>query len=179
MLRRDDTLVIVVDFQDSLLAKIDGAERIVPAAVKLLQCMAALDVPVMATEQYPKGLGRTTEAIASVLGDRAIFEKTAFGCFGEPGFADLVSRAEVSQLLVVGIEAHVCVLQTALQACLQGYEVFVARDAVGSRHAVDYEAGLARLASNGVQLVTVEMAIFEMLGAAGTPLFKKVLPFIK
>jgi len=179
MLRRDDAVVVVVDFQDSLLAKIDGAARIVPASVKLLQCIAAMEVRMLVTEQYPKGLGRTTEAIASVLGDRPVFEKTAFGCFGEPGFAERVSETGASQLLIVGIETHVCVLQTALQAFSLGYEVFVARDAVGSRNAGDCEAGLARMQAEGVRLVTVEMAIFEMLGAAGTPLFKKVLPYIK
>jgi len=124
-------------------------------------------------------LGQTNERVASELAGLEPIEKVSFGCFGEPAFVDALEAAGRRQLLVVGVETHVCVLQTVLAGMERGYEAFVARDGVGSRKPSDYEAGLARMAANGAQLVTVEMAMFEMLRAAGTPEFKKILPLIK
>jgi nicotinamidase-related amidase len=179
MLKRDDVTLIVIDLQDGLLPKIFGGEGVVEKSIKLIRFAQALELPIVWTEQYPKGLGATTESVASELKGFIPLEKVSFGCFGAPGFAEAVTAAGRKQLLVVGIEAHVCVMQTVLAGLSLGYEVYVPRDAVGSRSASDCEAGLARMQAHGAEIVTTEMAIFEILRAAGTPEFKKVLPLLK
>lgn len=179
MMIQNKTTLLVVDFQDSLLAKILDADEILDRSIMMVRAADALDVPVVFTEQYRKGLGPSNKRIADEIRDRPVFDKTSFGCFGDQPFAAHMAQSARRQLLIVGIEAHVCVMQTALQALALGYEPFVARDAVSSRTASDRSAGLDRMAAEGVRLVTVEMAIFELLRAAGTPEFKKMLPIIK
>jgi len=179
MLSRDNVILVVIDLQDGLLPKISGADEVIDKAVKLIRFARTLDLPVVWTEQYPKGLGATNERVSKELEGLKAFEKVSFGCFGGPGFEDAVVAAGRNQLLMVGIETHVCVMQTALVALSKGYEVYVPRDAVGSRCFGDYEAGLARMQAHGAEIVTAEMAMFEILRAAGTPEFKKVLPLLK
>jgi len=179
MLSLDNAVLVVVDFQDGLLPKIHAGDAAVDRSVKLIRFARQLDVPIVWTEQYPKGLGPTNHEVAAELDGLEPIEKVSFGCFGEPAFVASLAGTKRKQLLVVGIETHVCVLQTVLAGMDRGYEAFVARDAVGSRHAGDYEAGLDRMAANGAQIVTVEMAMFEILRQAGTPEFKKILPLIK
>ena len=179
MLVRDDVILIVIDLQDGLLPKISGAEGVVESAIKLIRFARTLDLPVMWTEQYPKGLGVTNEEVAKELEGLTPLEKVSFGCFGGPGFSEAVAATGRRQILVTGIEAHVCVMQTVLVGLSMGYEVYVARDAVGSRYPGDYEAGLARMRAHGAEIVTTDMAMFEILRAAGTPEFKKVLPLLK
>lgn len=179
MLRRDDVVLVVIDLQDGLLPKISGGDDVVEKAAKLIRFARTLDLPVVWTEQYPKGLGVTNERVARELGGLKALEKVSFGCFDGPGFEDALVATGRNQLLVTGIETHVCVMQTALVALSKGYEVYVPRDAVGSRYSSDYEAGLARMQAHGGEIVTAEMAMFEVLGAAGTPEFKKVLPLLK
>ena len=179
MLLRDDVVLIVIDLQDGLLPKISGAEGVVESAIKLIRFARTLDLPVMWTEQYPKGLGVTNEKVAKELEGLTPLEKVSFGCFGGLGFSEAVAATGRRQILVTGIETHVCVMQTVLVGLSMGYEVYVPRDAVGSRYPGDYEAGLARMRAHGAEIVTTEMAMFEILRAAGTPEFKKVLPLLK
>ncbi|MDQ1257870.1 MAG: hypothetical protein QG656_2478 [Candidatus Hydrogenedentes bacterium] len=179
MLDRAKTALLVVDFQEKLLPKITHADDIVPQAIRLIRFAHELELAVLVTEQYPKGLGRTVQPIVDELRGAVTIEKTAFGCFGDRGFREALTATGCGQLLVTGIETHVCVMQTVLAGLESDYEVFVVRDAVGSRHTPDYEAGLARMQAAGAQLVTTEMALFELLGEAGTPEFKRVLPLLK
>lgn len=179
MLDRARTVLLVVDFQEKLLPKIFNADALVPLAIKLIRFARALDVPILLTEQYPQGLGATVEPIARELEGIVPITKTAFGCMGEPAFVEALEACGKAQVLVTGIEAHVCVMQTVLAACAAGYEVFVACDAVGSRRARDCEAGLARMGRAGAVLATAEMAMFEVLRDSASPEFKKVLPLLK
>ncbi len=179
MLEREKTALLVIDFQDKLLTKTFNAGTIIPHTVKLIRFAHELDLPVLVTEQYPQGLGPTTDALARELGEVAPLEKTSFGCFGDDGFVAALMATGCKHLLVTGIETHVCVMQTVLAALEEGYEVFVARDAVGSRQAGDHEAGLARMAKAGAELVTTEMAMFEILRDAATAQFKRILPLLK
>lgn len=179
MLALDNTVLVIIDFQEGLLPKIHGADEVLARAAKLVQFARELDVPIVWTEQYPKGLGKTVESLAAIIEGLTPIEKLAFGCFGEGAFTEAVAATNRKQLLVAGIEAHVCVLQTVLAGLDSGYEVFVVRDAVGSRAPSDYDAALARMQANGAGIVTTEMAMFEILRAAGTPEFKKILPLIK
>lgn len=176
---RDDVILLVIDFQDGLLAKIPVAEDILGQAVKLIRFAKELEMPMMWTEQYPRGLGPTNERISRELAGLAPIEKLSFGCFGAAGFPEAVAATGRKQLLVVGIETHVCVMQTVLAGLSEGFEAYVVRDAVASRFKSDYKAGLARMQANGAQIVTTEMAMFEILRAAGTAEFKNILPLIK
>jgi len=180
MLEKDNAILAVIDLQDSLLAKMPAADTIVDESLKLIRSVRELGLPVVWTEQYPRGLGRTRDSVVEALeGCGQPLEKVSFGCFGAPGFREALAKTGRNQLLIVGIEAHVCVLQTALAGLEEGYGVFVASDASGSRRRGDYEAALARMRRNGVEIVTAEMAIFELLGRAGTPEVKRVLPWLK
>ncbi len=179
MLERMSTLLCVIDLQDGLLPKIDDVDTVLNQSIKLIRFARALDIPIVWTEQYPKGLGRTTERVAAELEGLAPIEKVAFGCFGAPEFVEALEAVERDQILVVGIEAHVCVMQTVLVGLEMDYDMYIPCDAVGSRNPLDYQMGLDRMCSEGATLVTTEMAMFEILRAAGTPEFKKVLPLIK
>jgi len=179
MLEQTNTALLVIDFQDKLLAKIFNAGAIVPCAIRLIRFAQELRLPIVTTEQYPRGLGPTTETVARELSGAVPITKTAFGCMGEPGFVTALQGAGRSQLLVTGIETHVCIMQTVLAALEAQYETFVVRDAVGSRRAGDHEAALARMEKAGAVLVSTEMAMFEILRDAATPEFKKVLPLLK
>ncbi|MBN2308282.1 MAG: hydrolase [Candidatus Hydrogenedentes bacterium] len=179
MLDRHSVVLTVIDFQERLLPKIHCAGAIVRQAVRLIRFGRELGLPVLWTEQYPKGLGPTVAEVAGELAGMAPLEKTAFGCLGDAGFAAALEGTGRKQLLITGIETHVCVLQTALAAVAAGHEVFVPRDAVGSRTVSEYEAGLERMARAGAEIVTAEMAMFEVLREAGTPEFKRVLPLLK
>jgi len=179
MLNRESVALIVIDFQDRLLPKILNGDAVVAQAIKLIQFARNLDIPILVSEQYRKGLGPTDERIAAELQGIPPMEKLAFGCLGDEAIAGAVAATGKEQLVLTGIEAHVCVLQTALTALERGYHVFVPRDAVGSRIQSEYEAGLHRLERSGAELVTTEMALFEILREAGTAEFKQTLPLIK
>lgn len=179
MLHKDSAVLIVVDFQEKLVPKIPVADAIIEQTVQLIRFSRELGIPVLWTEQYPKGVGVTSRRIANELKGFSPIEKMAFGCFDVPAFAEAMEKTERKQLVITGIEAHVCIMQTALQAQERGLEPFVVRDAIGSRAKLEYKAGLERLQQAGVALVTTEMAMFEMLRVAGTPEFKRVLPFLK
>ncbi|HRK36215.1 MAG TPA: hydrolase [Candidatus Hydrogenedentes bacterium] len=179
MLDRDSATLVVIDFQEKLLPKIHDADAIGSQAIKLIRFARELGMPILWTEQYPKGLGHTVEPIAAELGGETPIEKTVFGCIAAPGFASALAASGRKQLLLTGIEAHICVMQTALAALDEGYEVFIPKDAVGSRTPAEYDAGLERLQRAGAEIVTTEMAMFELLREAGTPEFKKTLPLFK
>ncbi len=180
MLDRTQAALIVVDIQDVLMPKnAEVVEEYLGKLVKLVHSAQALDVPVLVTEQNPKRLGGTNARVAEAFGDGPRIGKMAFGCFGEPAFCQALEEMGRRQLIVCGMETHVCVMQTVLTALEQGFEPFVVRDAVVSMHKPDFKAGLERMAQAGAALVTTQMAVFELLRAAGTPEFKKMLPLLK
>ncbi len=178
LLKRNSAALLVIDLQERLLADIPGADSVVDRASLLMRAAAELDIPVLTTEQYPQGLG-PTRAPLSDLASGTPHEKVSFGCFGDGEFPVILAASGRRQLVLSGAETHICVLQTAVGALEAGYEVFVVTDAVASRRAVQHQAGLDRMAREGVQLITAEMAVFEWLGRAGTPAFKRLLPLIK
>ncbi|MCC6485968.1 MAG: hydrolase [Candidatus Hydrogenedentes bacterium] len=179
MLDRNAVALLVIDYQEKLLPKIHAGDAVVAQAVKLIRFAREMGIPIVWTEQYPKGLGPTVEVLGNELEGLTVFEKMSFGCMGDASIASAIEETKRRQLLLTGIETHVCVMQTALAALEKGYEVFIPRDAVGSRSPQEYAAGLHRLDKAGAQLVTTEMALFELLREAGTPEFKKALPLVK
>ena len=167
LLDRHRTALVIIDVQEGF-RSYDCLERVTGACAKLLEAMRILEVPVLVSEQYPKGLGHSAPELA--LDDEPVLEKTVFSAARMDGF-DLQERG---QAIVCGIEAHVCVSQTVHDLLARGVEVHVPADAVGSRHELDYERALERMERAGAVVSTVEAALFELLERAGTPEFKAI-----
>ncbi len=178
-LRRTRAGLLVVDIQERLLPAIFEKERVVQNSLRLLKAASALGVPVFATEQYRKGLGATVPEIAAALGQVRPLEKLAFSSCGAAGFLEALQQRKVSQAILCGIEAHVCVCQTCLDLLEEGYGVFVAADAISSRTAENHRLAIERMRYAGAVIVSTEMVLFELLGAAGTEEFKKVLELVR
>ena len=178
-LEDEHTAVLIVDMQERLLPVIAEQEQLTRQAGKLLDGAHALELPVLATEQYPKGLGATLPALAERMGRvRCKPEKVKFSSCIEPVREEL-ARLGARAVVVAGIEAHVCVLQTCLDLLEAGYAAAVAVDAVGSRQAVDRDAAIQRMVQAGVVPTTVESFLLEVVREAGGARFKAVLPLMK
>jgi nicotinamidase-related amidase len=175
LLERDRAVLVVIDVQEAFRKAVPEFEAVAARSAILVQAAGTLGVPVVVTEQYPRGLGDTVPEVASHLGDAPRLPKTAFSAVRAEGF-DLGGR---DQALVCGIEAHVCVAQTVLDLLAGGSGVQIATDATASRAAADRDTALHRLEQAGATLTTVEAALFELLGAAGTPEFKTVQELIR
>jgi nicotinamidase-related amidase len=175
-LNPERTTLVVIDVQEAFRKALDRFDEVAAKAAVLVQGAAAIGVPIVVTEQYPNGLGATVPEVADNLpsGVQAL-DKVRFSAVGIDGF-DLGDR---DQVLVCGIEAHVCVAQTALDLLELKTEVHVAADAVGSRSDADRDIGLARMERAGAELTSVEMALFELLGSSDAPAFKEVQGIVK
>jgi nicotinamidase-related amidase len=165
------SLVAVVDLQEKLLAVMPAAEQVVSRSLRLATAAGLLNVPAILTEQYPKGLGRTPTALAEKL--PPAIEKTSFSCCGCEPFQQALP-ATTEAVILCGLETHVCITQTALDLLAAGYGVFLAVDAVSSRHAIDHEIGLRRLEAAGVILTTTEAILFEWCRSADHTAFQAV-----
>jgi len=175
MLERGRAALLVVDVQEAFRPAVPGFEAVAASSATLVRGAGALGVPVVVSEQYPKGLGATAPEVAEHLDGIARLEKTVFSAARADGF-DLDGR---DQVLLCGIETHVCVSQTAHDLLGQGLEVHVVQDAVSSRTEANRELGLQKMQRAGAVLTSVETALFEMLGEAGTPVFKEVQALIR
>ena len=163
--------LVVIDVQEGFRKAVPGFDQVAQATRALVKGAQAVGIPILVTEQYPKGLGRTVPEVAGELPEGlAPIEKVCFSASEAEGF-DLGGRG---QALVCGIEAHVCVNQTALDLLDEGIEVHVARDAVGSRFDENLEIGLTKVEAAGAVITSVETALFELVGRAGTDEFKQV-----
>jgi nicotinamidase-related amidase len=178
MMNVGDTGLLVVDAQEKLLAVVPDAARIAWNCRRLLDAAAVLGVPRAATEQYPEKLGPTAAELRERLDPPPIAKLAFSGAGCGPSFDDW-KRDNRYRVLVCGIETHVCIQQTALDLSADGWLVYVAVDAVGTRHAIDHEIALRRMESAGVVLTTTEAAIFEWCRVAGTPQFKHISALAK
>ncbi len=179
VLRRDDAAVLVVDVQEAFRPHMAGFDALVRQVRLLVEGARAMDVPVVATEQYPQGLGRTAVEVLEVLGDAEIVPKVEFSAVASPMFDDLLGRLGRSQIVVCGLEAHVCVHQTVGDLLGRGLSVHLAVDAVESRDPTNREVGVRRALAGGAHASSVEMALFELLGSAGDEDFRTVHQLIK
>jgi len=173
LLWKSASRLLVVDVQQKLLDHIPVAETLVENCRRLIRGARILDVPVAATEQYPAGLGPTAEVLADLLEE--IPEKLRFSC-AESLDWDLACEGDAGrdQVVVCGIETHVCVIQTALDLAARGFRVFVPADAVASRHKLDWKTALGRLADSGISVLTTESVLFEWCEVAGTDEFRQI-----
>ena len=171
--------LLIVDVQERLLPAMAEAEQVLRACSLLMTAAARLDVPITVSEQYPKGLGPTVPALANLVAENRVLAKVDFSCAADPAIRDRLDTEGRDQLVVAGIEAHVCVLMTAMELIDAGREVFVVADAVSSRRQSSADLALDRLRAAGVSVVTTEMVLFEWLRRAGTEEFKEISRLIK
>lgn len=175
----ENTALFVIDMQEGLLPLINDHERVIAQVIRLMDGAAALGVPMLATEQYPKALGKTIDPIKERLKDAwCLEEKLKFSGFIEP-VRDVLAHHHARTILVCGVESHVCVLQTCLDLVAAGYVVAVAMDAIGSRNKGEVEIARMRMLQVGILPVSVESVLFELAHEAGTERFKALLPIIK
>jgi nicotinamidase-related amidase len=167
-----DTGLLVIDVQEKLMARIPEAADLIRNVAFLIDAARVLDMPVQATEQYPKGLGGTVAELAERVPQRP--DKVAFSCCAIPSVVETFRRAARPKLLLAGIETHVCVQQTALDLLALSFRVYIPADGVSSRYPADHEWALRRLEDAGAVITTCEAAVFEWIGAAGTPQFKEI-----
>ena len=174
LLQKHHSLMLLVDVQEKLMPLVLNSKECLARCEWLLKLSQAMDVPILASEQYPKGLGHTVDTLQVYLSPNDCMEKTYFSCMQEPSYLSRLQHYNKTQLILCGIEAHVCVLQTALEMRETGFEVFVVVDAVSSRNERDLRYGLKRMKHSGVHLVTAEMVFFEWLRHSQLPEFKEL-----
>lgn len=176
MLNSSDTLVLMIDMQERLVVG-TNAEYEVKQAEKIINAANILEIPVLVSEQYPKGLGQTVQGLKN---DKQKFvEKTAFSLLKEDGILDILKSYGKRQIILFGIETHICVYQTAIDLISNGYEVVLVKDACKSRKEYEYNAGLDLMHQNGIQISCVEIVLFELLKTSKHEHFKKIQQLIK
>jgi nicotinamidase-related amidase len=173
--------LVVVDIQEKLLPPIHEKERLVRNTQILIRLANILEMPVLVTTQYAKGLGGIVAPIAELLPQVSAMDKTEFSCFGSEQFCSALKGfpRKRNTVLLCGMETHICVMQTALAALNKGYLVHVASDAVGSRSEWNWTVGLQRMRDAGTVISSTEMMMYELLRGSGTPAFKQLLPYLK
>src|ERR1043166_6286273 len=178
-LKRAHAGLLVVDIQDKLLPFMFEKERLVRKSVFLIKGAEGLKLPVFVTEQYRKGLGLTTPEIASAIAGFAPVEKVTFSSCGAPGLIATLKSKGITDLLLCGIEAHVCVLQTCLDLVKNGFNVFVVADAISARNPENTRLATDRMRDAGALIVSTEMVFFELLERAATDEFKQILALVR
>lgn len=179
VLIKENSALLVIDIQERILPVIFEFERVVQNSIKLIKGFKILDLPVYYTEQYPKGLGPTASAVKEVLIESISVEKMSFSCSGAPGLFEDLKQRKIEQVVLCGIESHVCVMQSALDLLSSGFQVHIASDAVSSRREFDYEIALQRMNSNGAEITLTESVLFELLEVCGTDQFKAISKLVR
>jgi len=175
-LKKENTELIVIDIQEKFLPVIKNMDLIVDNTIKLIKSFQRMKIPIIVTEQYSKGLGKTLGKITKELKSYKPIEKITFNCFDETKFK--ISK-QIKNLIICGIESHICVTQTVLVALEKGFNVYLVKDAISSRKESDKKIALERLKQEGALVVSTEMIIFQLLKKAGTKEFKEVIKIIK
>jgi nicotinamidase-related amidase len=179
LLRKDEVLLVLIDIQERLAAAMKKKEAVTANVLHLVELARLLQIPMLVTEQYPRGLGNTLEEIKSALPAYEPFEKTAFDCCREIGFIEKVAASGRQKILLTGMETHVCVLQTGLGLIQAGYSVQVIQDACCSRTKDNFKIGLEWLRDAGAVITGTETVLFQLLEKAGTEPFKVISKRIK
>ena len=178
MLEIDNTVLVVIDVQGKLASLMHDRKNLYDNAARMIRAAAVLGIEVICTEQHPDGLGPTVTELAEHLNVEPI-PKFAFSCRGEPAFEAALKLTRCTQVLLAGIETHICVYQTAMDLLAGGYEVYVLSDAVSSRTPDNRQLGLQRMKDAGAVMTGVEMALFEMLKVAKGDKFKQIVRIVK
>ncbi len=179
MLRLDDTFFVLIDVQGKLSTVMHEREALIENCLKAVQCMQALDIPIVWTEQIPGKMGETVTELSELLGDTKPIEKISFSCCGEPSFVSAVEALGRKRAIVAGMETHVCVYQTAADLFAAGYHVEVLADAVSSRTPENKLVGLEKMKIANVEVSSVETVVFELMRTAEHPSFRDILKIVK
>ena len=174
-----NTVLLLIDFQERLFPAMHDKEKLLRNVVKLIKGIQVLEVPIILTEQYPKGLGPTIPEIRELIPSIKPIEKICFNCADEPLFGEAVGSLKRQQVLVAGIEAHICVYQTAMALARSGYEVQVVGDGIASRDPENKLTALFKMGAAGISPTTTEMALFELLKVAKGDKFKQISAIVK
>ncbi|PCJ62014.1 MAG: hypothetical protein COA79_04830 [Planctomycetota bacterium] len=177
MIQEDDVIFILVDYQEKLIPAISNAEKITSNIKILSEGLKILNIPIIVSEQYPQGLGSTVKDLN--LGDIKSFSKTSFSVFDEPSLKSEINQTDRQQVILAGIESHICVLQTALQMKKHGFEVFIAEECIGSRTDENKTNALERLKANNISITNIESIFFEIMQDAKHPKFKDISKLIR
>jgi nicotinamidase-related amidase len=180
-MEREEAVLVIVDVQDVLMKKMDQEVRkkVIGNIKTLLAFAKKMAIPILITEQYPKGLGKTVPEIRMELGSILPIEKLSFSCCGVEAFNEKLNRSGRKQVILTGIETHVCVLQTADDLMQKGYQVHVVADATCSRRKLDWEIGLRWMEKKGAMISTTEIIAFRLLKEAGTEEFRGLSKLLK
>jgi nicotinamidase-related amidase len=178
-LRREDAFLLVVDVQQKLAPHVEGHDRVIAKSTALVRAAQKLSIPVLLSEHCPDLIGETVASLAGLVSRDDILKKTHFSCSDEPAAFSRIQSLKRKQAVVCGMEAHVCVMQTALGLSERAFQPFVVRDAVGSRREEDRGTALDRVRSAGCEIATAEMVIFEWMGRADIPQFRDLLAIVK
>lgn len=179
MLKRENTAFVLIDVQGKLAEIVHESKEMMKNLQTLIQAMKILEIPIIWVEQYPEGLGPTSKELSDLLTDYQPIRKMTFDACKTEQFVQAVKETGKTQMLVAGIETHICVYQTAYGLKQLGYEVEVVKDGVSSRRVEDKEVGIEKMKSAGILVTCVETAIYELLEVAGTEEFKKILKLVK
>lgn len=180
LLERRSAVLCIIDIQERLAAAMGEREAVIEGARKLILSARALGVPIVLTEQYPRGIGPTEPALVEALADEyAPLEKLHFSCWNEPGFRARLADLGRRQIMLCGMETHVCVLQSCLDLLAAGRQVHVVADAVCSRDPEHKRLSLEQMREAGAIVSCVEASVYQLLGKAGTPEFKELLPLFR
>ncbi len=180
MLNIEDSILIIIDVQEKLIKATNKGDICAINTAKLLKAATILNIPSIITEQYPKGLGNTSPLIIQELSEISyIFEKTSFSIMNEPEIKAKLDSFNQKQIILCGIETHICVLQTAIDLLKSDYEVHIVKDAVSSRKNEEYEIGLKLLKQYGAKITSLEIILFEWLKSSKHPYFKQIQALIK
>lgn len=178
-LLKEEALALVIDYQEKLMPAIDRGQALTDRSVLLLRGLCALGVPRLITEQYPKGLGTTIAPIREAADSAVTLDKVSFSCCDDAAMLDFIRSSGKKTILICGIEAHVCVLQTVIDLRAMGYQVALVEDCIGSRSEADRQVGIKRAMQEGALLTSFESILFELTRRAKTPVFREISNLIK
>ncbi|MFZ0453957.1 MAG: hydrolase [Ignavibacteriaceae bacterium] len=179
ILLRDSTALLLIDIQEKILNVMLSKDKLIGNCIKLIKGFKVLNLPVFFTEQYPKGLGSTTHFLQKELEGLSAIQKTSFSCYGAGNLFQRLKDNNIKQVVIAGIESHVCVQQTVLDLLANNFQVDVCADAVSSRKETDLNIALERMRSNNAEITSVESVLFELLQESRTEEFKKISAIIK
>ncbi len=179
--RIESSVLVFVDIQERLVRAMDKSNisSVIRQSLVLADACLSLKLPIIVSEQYPKGLGATVEEMKKILPFCEIFEKTSFSCFGSKSFTDKIDKIKPESLIICGLETHVCVQQTALDALSEGFHVFVPADAVSSRNSQNRDIALNLMLASGIAITSVKSLVFSLLKDAAHPSFKEISKILR
>ena len=180
ILNEQDSLLLVIDVQEKLLNAVFNKDALENKSITMVKAAKILNIPIVVTEQYPKGLGATKQSLQDILGDGfKYFEKTSFSAMDNSSISESINKSNKKQVIIFGIETHICVSQTVNALLQKGYDVTVIADACGSRSELEHIAGLSRIEDNGAHIITAEIALFEWLKTSKHENFQAIQNLIK